>query len=73
MSSTRLIRVCGCMAGQLMKQTTAKATIGNRGLMTTAVRLKREITVVEPDQEDQKSVARTNRHGKLAVMRGRSC
>ena len=56
-----------------MKQTTAKATIGNRGLMTTAVRLKREITVVEPDQEDQKSVARTNRHGKLAVMRGRSC
>lgn len=68
MSAARLTRMCGCMAGQVMKQTVT-ASIVNRGLMTSAVRLKREITVIEPDRDDnRKSVAKTDKHGKLAEL-----
>ena len=67
MAALRLTRLCGCMVRPAIEKTASK-TIVNRGLMTSAARLKREITIIDPDKdENQKSVAKTDKHGKLAV------
>jgi len=68
MAALRLTRLCGCMVRPAIEKTAPKA-IMNRGLVTSAARLKREITIIEPDKdENQKSIAKTDKHGKLAEM-----